>query len=145
MAVDRKLVSYLVLEPIDQEGSRYMVPASNAAVMSKIRPLLSRQELHDLLISQPVHTESWIQDENLRKQTYRELINSGDREKLLQMVHSLYRHRAAQLAAGRKCHICDENFLRDAEKLLAGEISLVLQMNSDEAKAYLREKLNEGT
>jgi len=100
--IDRKRVTYLALEPMGQEGAKYLVPTHNAAAMSKLRSMLTPSELEALLHSSQVRTDGWIRDENLRKQTYRELISGGDRQKLMQMVHTLYRHRAAQTAAGKK-------------------------------------------
>ena len=140
--VDRKRVTYLVLEPVGQDGSRYLVPTHNAAAMAKLRKMLSREDLERLLQSEEVRADSWIRDENQRKQTYRDLISSGDRVKLMQMVCTLYKHKAAQAAAGRKVHLCDDNFLRDAEKLLASEISIVMDMEFDQAKKYMKEHLN---
>lgn len=142
-SIDRKRVTYLVLEPEGQQGARYLVPTHNAAAMSKLRQVLSRDELEALIRSSEVLEDRWIPDENRRKQTYRELISSGDRTALMGMVSTLYRHKAAQTAAGRKCHLCDENFLRDAEKLLSGEVSLVMGLDADEAKAYLRRHLKD--
>lgn len=139
--VDRKSVTYLALEPVGQSGSRYLVPAHNAAAMSKLRSMLSAEELNDLLLSDAVRVDSWIRDENQRKQTYRSLISSGDRVQLTRMVVTLYRHKDAQIVAGKKVHLCDENFLRDAEKLLISEVSIVLNMAPDQAKLYIREKL----
>ena len=141
--VDHRQMVYLVLEPLDQQGSRYMVPTHNAAAMAKVRPMLNRDTLESLQESDSIREDAWIQDENKRKQCYRELITCGDRQRLFQMVTSLYRHRRAQIAAGKKIHICDENFLRDAEKQLAGEISIVLDMESADALKYLRKKLQE--
>ena len=141
--VDRKRVTYLALEPIGQGGSKYLVPTQNAAAMAKLRRMLSREELEAMLDSEEVRADSWIKDENQRKQTYRELINSGDRTRLICMVRTLYRHKAAQAAAGRKCHLCDEIFLRDAEKLLTSEFSLVLGMEPEQVRKYVAEKLKE--
>lgn len=141
--VDRKPVTYLALEPVGQDGSKFLVPTHNASAMAKLRPVLSQQELEAMLASDTVRKDGWIKDENLRKQTYRELINSGDRAKLLQMVRTLYRHKAQQAAAGRKVHLCDDNFLRDAEKLLLSEVSIVLNLDQEQAKKYIREKLKE--
>lgn len=140
--IDRKRVTYLVLEPVGQDGSRYLVPTHNAAAMAKLRKKLSREELEDLLKSETIRVDGWITDKNQRKQMYRELISSGDLAKLMQMVHTLYRHKNAQAAAGRKVHLCDENFLRDAEKLLASEAAIVLGMEYDQARKYLKENLN---
>lgn len=139
--IDRKTVTYLVLEPEGQEGSRYLVPTHNEAAMSKLRRILNAEELEALLRSDAVRADGWIPEENLRKQTYRTLINSGDREKLMQMVHTLYCRRTANLAAGKKFHQSDENFLRDAEKLLAGEIAIVLGMEPAAARKYVMEQL----
>jgi len=139
--VDKKQVVYLVLEPVGQEGSRYLVPTHNAAAMGKLRGMLTREELEALLRSAVDEEDGWIQDENLRKQTYRELISSGDASRLARMVAALYRHKARQLSAGRKVHLCDDNFLRDGEKILIGEIALVLGFTQDEARKYLRSSM----
>ena len=139
--IDRKKRTYLALEPIGQDGSRYLVPTHNETAMAKLRPMLSAQELEDLIKSDEVHADGWIRDENQRKQTYRDLIGSGDRVKLMQMVATLYRHKAAQTAAGKKVHLCDDNFLRDAEKLLTGEFAIVLNMEPEQARSYIRTNL----
>lgn len=136
--VDRRRQRYLVLEPIGQAGSQYMVPTENQAAMAKLHPLLTRQELEGLLSSPQVHTVSWISDENQRKQRYREIMASGDRQQMMQMVYTLYRHREAQAAAGKKCHVTDEFFLRDAEKLLIGEMAVVLDLDQEQAKLQLQ-------
>ena len=141
--VDRKKVTYLALEPVGQGGARYLVPTHNAAAMAKLRHMLSREERDALVQSDAVRADGWIPDENQRKQTYREMISSGDRGKLMCMVRTLYRHKAAQTAAGRKCHLCDENFLRDAERLLIGEVSMILSVDADQAKQYLKNHLKD--
>lgn len=139
--VDRKMVTYLVLEPVGQPGSRYLVPTHNGPAMAKLRPMLSREEMQALLTGDTVRCENWIPEENLRRQYYRELIGSGDRERLLRMTYTLYRHRERQTEAGKKCHMSDENFLRDLEKLLASEISQVMDIDAAQAKVLLRESL----
>ena len=139
--VDRKQITYLVLEPLNQEGARYLVPTHNQAAMAKIRPMLSAQELDALLNDPLIRADGWIRDENQRKQYYRELITSGDPGKLLQMIHALYRHKETQTQAGRKVHLADDNFLRDAEKLLSSEISVIMNLPPEEARHYLRSRL----
>lgn len=139
--VDKKSVEYLALEPLGQAGSRYLVPTHNSVAMAKLRRMLTSQELEQMLASGEIRKDAWIRDENQRKQAYRELISSGDRVRLMQMVATLYRHRAEQSAAGRKVHLCDDNFLRDAERLLCSEIALVMDLEPDQAKMYLRNQL----
>lgn len=139
--VNRKRTQYLVLEPRNQAESRFYLPTENPAAMAKLKAILSKSELAELLTSEAVRQDGWIQDENRRKQYYRELIGSGDRTALLKMVGSLYRYKSLQITAGRKFHQSDENFLRDAEKLLASEIALVMELSLEDARDYLREQL----
>lgn len=139
--VDRKLASYLVLEPKAQTGSRYFVPMGNPNAMAKLRPMLTPEELEALLQSPQVREDRWIADENHRKQYYREVIGSGDRLALLQMVRTLHAHKREQEAQGRKFHLCDENFLRDAQRLLGTEFSVILDIPAAEVGAYILKKI----
>lgn len=139
--VDRKLVQYYVLEPLDHPGSRYFIPSHNQLAMAKVHRVISQQELSELLCSDEVKQDVWVADENLRKQRYREILSSGDRAALLCMVRTLHRHRLEQAAVGRKFHICDENYLRDAQKLLSSEFSLVLGIEPGQVGDYVREKM----
>lgn len=139
--VNKKRTEFLVLEPLMQSGSKYYVPAENPTAMAKLQGVLSQDELVQLLEFDAVREDCWISDEGHRKQIYRELITSADRLRLMQMVASLYRYRGAQEAAGRKFHLCDDNFLRDAERLLSSEISLVMNLSADEARDLLRKHL----
>ncbi len=135
--IDRKKISYFVLEPLEQPGARYYIPKENPVTLKKISPLLSREELDALLAECSMSDNSWIADENHRKLHYRELIGSGDRRALVIMVHTLHLHKKQQEAQGRKFHLCDENFLRDAEKLLCSEFSLVLGLSREDTAKYL--------
>jgi CarD family transcriptional regulator len=141
--VDRKNVEFLVLEPRDQPGARFYVPAHNPAALSKLRPLLSAEELEQLLLSDATHQDCWIPEEGLRKQKYRDLLNGGDRAALISMIRQLHKHRESQLAAGRKFHLCDENFLRDANKLLVSEFSMVLERPKTEVMNYIEKIIYE--
>lgn len=139
--VNKKRTQYLVLEPLTQAESRFYLPTENPVAMSKLQAVLSKEDLSALICSEEVRQDVWITEENLRKQHYRDLIGSGDRTALLKMVCSLYRYKAVQAAAGKKFHQSDDNFLRDAEKLLSSEIALVMELSPEEARNYLREQL----
>lgn len=139
--VNKAAQQYLVLEPVGKCDSQYMVPTQNAAAMSKLKKLITKEEWEALLSSPDVHTSNWIADENKRKQSYRDITGSGTREALLQTVYTLYAHRDNQKAVGKRLHMCDENFLHDAEKMLSSEIETVLGISGADALDYLRTSL----
>ncbi len=139
--LDGKGLEYYVLEPVDSDSARFYVPCGNPAALVKLRSLLNRQELDSLLHSVENSGDVWIADENRRKQLYRELIVSGDRVGILSMILALLRHKDSQAKLGRKFHLCDENFLHDAKKLLVSEFSVVLGIPAEEAWAYILDKI----
>jgi CarD family transcriptional regulator len=140
--VDRKKRTFYVLEALGHCGMRICFPADNPAVLGQLRPLISREELLDLLASDVIRQNCWIADEGQRKLHYKELISSGDRVSLLQMIHSLQQHKKEQLAQGRKFHLCDDNFLRDAIRLLNMEFSVVLDIPPEDVAAFVLDRLN---
>ena len=133
--------TYYVLEPLEQPGTKFYVPVENKAALAKLRPLLTREELLALLHSDKVRNYPWIEDEGQRKLRFRELITSGDRESLMGMIGALLRHRTAQLAAGRKFHMSDENFLQDAQKLLHAEFAQVFDLKPQEVNRFIQREL----
>ena len=139
--IDKKLIEYYVLEPVDQTAARFYIPTRNQAAVSKLRPMITQAELDALLRSDEACADAWIADENQRKQHYRDLITSGDTAALIRMVHTLHKHKREQETAGRKFHLCDENFLRDAERLLNTEFSLVLNIPQDEVVDYVQKAM----
>ena len=136
--VDRKKVEYFVLEPVFQMTSRFFVPSQNEVALSKLRPVLSREEIEALLVSEESHKACWIEDENLRKLEYKNLIANGDRGGLLSMLKVLNTHKANQAELGKKFHISDSSFMRDAEKMIYSEFSLVLDIPYEQVEAYIQ-------
>lgn len=140
--INRKKTEYYVLEPINHPGTRFYVPTQNQAAVAKLRPVVTQQELDELLRTAGSSESIWTDDENQRKQLYRSLITEGDRSALIAMVSALHKHKASQAAAGRKFHLCDENFLRDAERLLSSEFSLVLGIPEEDIGNYIKSALH---
>ena len=141
MRFGKDRANYYVLEPREQPGAKFYVPVANEAAVAKLRSLLSREELLALLHREDVRHYPWIPDENQRKLRFRELINSGDRAQLMGMIGALHRHKREQLAAGRKFHQSDENFLNDAQKLLNAEVALVFDLEPSAVSGFILREL----
>lgn len=129
--IDRKTVSYYVLVPLAQPGAKYYIPVHNHVALTKLRELLTPVEVKALLESSAPDESLWIPEENRRKLRYRELIGNCDPVSMYHMVRLLQNHRDEQLAQGRKFHICDAVFLKDAKALLVSEFSYVLGIHKD--------------
>lgn len=141
--VDRKIVEYYVLSPIHQEDARFYVPMHNPAAVSKMRKVLTREELIDLLQSEQIKEDGWIPNENLRKDKYRSLITHADCAELIRMIRALHFHQQEQVALGKKLHICDENFMKDAERVIRSEVSAVMDIPPEKVGEFIRSKTEE--
>lgn len=141
MRLGKEPVEYYVLQPLQQPDSRFYIPVNNESAVAKLRPLMTREELLRLLHNEEVRNTPFLPDENQRKLSYRELINSGDRARIMGMISALYRHKKAQTAAGRKFHQSDENFLTDAQKLLNAEFALVFDLEPSAVRSFILKEL----
>ena len=141
MRFGKEKAEYYVLQPMNQPESKFYVPVKNEAAVAKLRPLMTREELLALLHDEDVRSTPFIADESQRRQSYRELINSGDRAQLMGMIAALHRQKQSLESSGRKFHQSDENFLQDAEKLLNAEFSQVFSLAPTEVRGFILREL----
>lgn len=132
---------YYVLRPVSSESALLYVPADNPAMTEKMRRLLSEDEIFDMIRSLPNAEPLWIENEHVRKERYKELLSQGDRKALIQMVKAVYLHRERLAARGRKMHLTDERFFKEAEKLLYDEFALVLNIRREEVVPFIVRQL----
>ena len=141
--VDRKQVEYYVLTPIRQEEARFYVPTHNPVAVGKMRKVLTREELTALLQSPQIKEDGWIPNESARKEQYRALITRADCAELICMLRALYTHKQEQHAAGKKLHLCDENFMKDAQRVICSEVSAVMEIPPEAVGEFIRSKIEE--
>ena len=141
MRFGRVRARYYCLQPMDHPDDRYYVPVENKAAAAKLRSLMTRQELTEMLHSDRVHQNVWINDEAQRKIRYRELLAGGDPADLISIIYSLHRHKQEQQNAGRKFHQCDEGFLHDAQKLLNSEFSVVFDLDPKSVDQFILKEM----
>lgn len=126
------MIEYLVLKPVYDENSTVFVPVRNKELMSKIIPILSEKQVYEFIDNIPNEETIWIEDDKQRKQLYQDIISRFDRKQLVQIIKTLYLHKISQQEKGRKLHQCDEQILRQAEKLLYSEFAVALNIPVDE-------------
>ncbi len=138
MKVGGKREEYYVLKPIHREGATVFVPLGNEALLSKMRPVLSREEILAILESVSREETVWIEDHAERKIEFQKILLGGDRRELLRMIRSIYLHRQSLQERNKRLRIGDEQMLRDAEKLLNDEFALVLDISQQQVPEFIR-------
>ena len=136
-----KEVEYYVLKPLYGSSSTVYVPTQNTTLTDRIRRILSPEEIFQLIQTMPDKKSIWIENENHRKERYQQILKKGDREELVRLIKTLYLHREAQAEKGKKLHIADEQFFREAEHILYEEFAHVLKISQDQVLPYIMEQI----
>ena len=127
--ISGKKKTYFVLKPVEDKCSTIFVPTDNELVCKKMRRLLTKDQIHQLIDAMPQENAVWVENENERKELYRNILAKGDHLELIQMIKSIYAHKKEREAQGKRLHMSDEHFFKDAEQILYNEFRYVLSLS----------------
>lgn len=139
---DGKEKTYYILTPVTDLKSTIFVPVDNEKLISKMKKILSAEEIMELIKSIPAQDNIWIENINLRREKYRKIIGSADREELLSLLKTLYERKNELMHIGKNLSVYDERFLHQAQKIIHGEIALVLQMQIEDVEPFIIKTIN---
>lgn len=123
---------YYILIPRSAKNATVFVPVGNELLTAKMHPILSKQEIYDLIEALPKTHKEWNDNEPQRKEHYKKILASGDRAELAQQINLIYLHKKDLHTKKKRLHNCDEQFVNLAEKVLYDEFSYVLDIGADE-------------
>ena len=134
---------YYLLKPLHQDGVIY-TPVENPKVA--IRPVISREEAEALIDLIPGMQAEVCQAPTLQAlaQHYHTMVQSHDCRDLIEMMMSIYAKRQISEAKKHRLGLVDERYMKQAERLLYGEISAALEIPFDEVQPYIASRV-EGT
>ncbi len=140
--VSGKKKTYFVLKPVGDQGSTIFAPTDNELVLRKMRRLLTRDEIHKLIDSMQSECAIWVENENERKELYKSILAKGDHLDLIKMIKAIYAHKKEREAEGKRLHMLDERFFKDAEQILYNEFQYVLDIKGkDDLTTYIFERI----
>ena len=129
---------YVLKEYSSKSTSLTYVPLDNEALVEQLKPLLTREEIIEVIkASKVAEPLEWIEDNRARSEFYKKLLGTSDRLKLLCMIDAVYKTGIRREAEGKKNYIADENSMHKAEKLISIEFSLVLGIPETEVFDFI--------
>lgn len=138
-----KKKEYYVLKPMNDAAATLYAPVNNEKIESKMRRILSEQEIYQLIEAMPREEANWIDNENERKEKYKRIIADGNHVELIKMIKALYLHKQKREADGKHLYISDERFFKEAERILYDEFQYVLNVKREELMPLIFEKIEE--
>lgn len=130
--IDKVNVEYYVLSPQSAASAKVFVPTQNEKLVGKMRAILTKDEVNELLENIPKENEEWISNKNIRFETFKNIIAEGKSSELLKLIRTLRLHEKQQFKRGKRLHMADERFLKEAEKMVLGEFAYVLNETTDD-------------
>lgn len=134
---------YYVLRPIFHEGSTVFVPVNNEKLTAKMRPILTKEEIEAIFEKLRAEEPVWMEDAAERKAEFQKIMLGGDRCEILRMIRTLLLRKSYLQEIGKHFRVSDDQTLRDAQRLLSDEFSLVLEIRPREVPEYIRKQLEE--
>ncbi|MBQ3987457.1 MAG: CarD family transcriptional regulator [Ruminococcus sp.] len=129
--IGKTKMQYYVLKPLCNNTSTLFVPTANQQLVSKMRRILTEDEAEAILRDLPPCGD-WNDNKQERSEQFRAIITEGSCVELIRLIRLVRTHGQEQLAGGKRLHITDERFLKEAEKMICEEFSLVLHISRDE-------------
>lgn len=139
-------VSYYVLKPIYDNSAVLFVPVDSDAAHTKIREILSAEEIHALISSLPEENLAWLNDDKRFRDRCRDVLSIGDRTEVLKLIKALnlHIHRHVHKMPGKPSG-ARENSMKDAAKMLYEEFSYVLKIRCDQVLPFILEQMQIST
>ncbi len=134
---------YYVLSPLHQDGVIY-TPVDNEKV--PMRPVISAEEAEALIDLIPSIQADACRAPTLQAlaQHYQSAMRSSDCRDLVEMVKSIYAKRRQVESQKRRLGMIDERYMKQAERLLYGELSIALGIPFDEVQNYIVRRVDQG-
>lgn len=136
-------MEYYILKSVYHPASKIFVPTQNEELMSRMKDILSKNEIYQLLDDIKEEELIWIDHDNQRKERYKQIMKAGQRHELVSLIKTLYIRSKNLKANGKKLNAADDQFFRDAQKLLHEEIAYVLDIQQEEVGTFISNHLGE--
>ena len=136
---DREKLYYL-LKPLHQDGIIY-TPVENSKV--PMRPVISSREAEALIDLIPSIQAEAVYSPTLQAlaQHYQSVLRDSDCENLLRLTMSIYCKQQQAQSKNRRLGMVDERYMKQAERMLYGELSAALDIPFDEVQSYIARRV----
>lgn len=134
-------MEYFILKPLYDQSMTICVPAGNPALLGRIRPVLGREQILELIHALPAQDVYSDLGPDARKEHYGRALQSGDEAELARMLRSIYEVKKARQAAGKQLSSYEEKVMREAENMLHTEFAHALGIQPDEVAEFIRAEL----
>lgn len=132
---DTSSQEYYVLRPVFEKASKIYVPVGSDAAAQRMRPILSKSEIDEIILSAVDAKMKWSSDYKKRSEQFRQILSRRNEREILQMITCLYLH-AKESEKGLTSS--DFRILKAAQTLIEQEFAFSLNIKPQEVGKYIQ-------
>ena len=132
---------YYILSPVFGGQSTLYVPTENSALASKLRPVMLKETLHEMMLAAKSSEASWEKDDRVRGEKFHNIVSNGLSSELLTVLKSLVIHKNELKQTVKKLHSADERTLALCEKIVGEEFAYAFGVEVEDALSHIENEL----
>ncbi|MBQ4630942.1 MAG: hypothetical protein IJB70_08170 [Clostridia bacterium] len=126
-------IEYYILSPVFRSSSTFFVPTQNEKLTSKMHHLLTLDKIMQI-IENSTQDDAWIENESLRKESFRSVLSSGEMQSIVSVYKCIVRHKEEIELTGKKLHKHDEIIYKDAHRIIYEQLSMFMDLSKDDVE-----------
>lgn len=138
---ERAARQYYVLQPIGSQGSKIYIPVDSNSLNDKMRYVLSKDEIDNILQDVKDKEIIWQEDKKVRSEDFKRILKDKNQQEMLLMVSCIYLKKQELKSIGKKLNTTDEILLKEAERCINQEFSFSLNLPTGQVGGYIQSKL----
>ncbi len=128
---------YYILSPLFDNRSKMYVPVNNETLAAKLRPVMVKETLHEMMLAAKNSETVWENDDRKRVQIFHEIISAGLSAEMLKVMKTLVVHKKELSNSVRHLHSADEKMLALCEKIAGEEFAYAFGVDVDDALSHI--------
>lgn len=130
---------FYVLKPkYENYGTKIYIPVDGKI---KLREPLNSEKIKEMLQDAAKAPLVWNNNDMLRKSEFTEILHSGNHFEIIRLIYTLHEMKKEKELSGKKLHLADERIMKEAERLIHGELAYSMNINPENVAEYIMNEL----
>ncbi len=135
--------TYYEMQTVFDQGNVLYIPVDADNLVQEMRHVLSAEEIGDVIAKSEQYQDLWIDDGKARAAQYEEILEEGDRSRILWVIKTLSIHRKQAEENKKKMYAADAKILASAEKIITEEFAFALGIEREQVIPYIIDQLQD--
>ena len=131
---------YYVLVSVYDSNTKVFVPVESE-LEAEMKKMLTVEEIHAVIDESKNVENMWVDDCRSRAKVFEEIVNSGDKAKMLWLIRTVSEYKIEMENSKKKMKAYDTRYLGMAEALISADFAYSLNLQKNQVMDYINKYL----